>query len=199
MKNAPTPRAARWTLFIAIWLSCFSAVSVHARPSISVKHSFYSVSGNTSRDLRAQMNKAGPGAESILGGDARTKWEVKWSYGLVQIPGGCRINNATTSVHVTYVMPRWTNPADGSPELRAKWDKFVKALQKHEDGHKDHGIHAAQEIEAEITRLRPLRSCADMQRAVNTTANRILEKYRKEDQYYDVFTIHGMTQGAVFR
>lgn len=144
------------------------------------------------------MNKAGPGADGIMGGDARTKWDVKWRYGLSQIPGGCRIQNVTTSVHVTYIMPRWKNPADGSQELRGKWDKYVKALQIHEDGHKDHGIHAAQEIEAEIAQLRPLRSCNEIQRAMNTTANNILEKYRKKDLYYDILTIHGATQGAVF-
>lgn len=144
------------------------------------------------------MSKAGPGAEDIIGIDARTKWDVKWRYGLSQIPGGCRIQSVTTSVHVTYFMPRWKNPAEGSPELRKKWNKFVKALQIHEDGHKDHGIHAAQEIEAGIAQLRPLRSCNDMQRAADTTANSILEKYRKKDLYYDILTIHGATQGAVF-
>jgi predicted secreted Zn-dependent protease len=117
----------------------------------------------------------------IFGGYARTKWEVTWRYGLAQIPGGCRITAVTTSVHVTYRMPRWTNPADGSPELREKWDTFVKALQKHEDGHKDHGIQAAQEVEAAITQLRPLRSCNDIRKAADTTANSIKEKYRKKD------------------
>ncbi len=181
-----------------MWLLCSSAVFAHARPSISIKHSFYSISGRSSYDLRGQMNKAGPGADGIIGSYARTKWEVKWRSGLTQIPGGCRIQNVTTSVHVTYIMPRWKNPVDGSPELREKWDKFAKALQIHEDGHKDHGIHAAQEIEADIARLRPLRSCNDMQRAANSTASSILDKYRKKDLYYDILTVHGATQGAVF-
>ena len=181
-----------------MWFFCFSAAFAHAGPSVSVKHAFYSISGRTSHDLRTQMKNAGPGAEGILGGYARTKWEVTWRYGLTQIPGGCRINNVTTSVHVTYRMPRWTNPADGSPELREKWDTYVKALQKHEDGHKDHGIQTAQEVEAAIAHLRPLRSCNDIQRAADTTANRIKEKYLKKDLYYDILTIHGTTQGAVF-
>lgn len=116
----------------------------------------------------------------------------------MQIPGGCRVQNVTTSVRVTYVMPRWKNPADGSPELGEKWNKFVKALQTHEDGHKDHGIQAAQEIEAGIARLRPSRSCNDMQRAADTTGVSIVEKYRRKDLYYDILTIHGATQGAVF-
>lgn len=144
------------------------------------------------------MNKAAPGAKSNIWGDALTKWEVNWRSGLAQVPGGCRIHNVTTSVHVTFIMPRWTNPADGSPELREKWAKFVKAVQKHENGHKDHGIHAAQEIESEIAGLQPLRSCSEVQRAANTAANGIIEKYRRQDLYYDILTIHGATQGAIF-
>ena len=96
-------------------------------------------------------------------------------------------------------MPRWSDPADGSPELRAHWDKYLKALQNHEDGHKDHGIRAAQEIESELAGLRPMRSCTEMERAANSTGNGIVEKYRKRDLYYDILTIHGMIQGAVFR
>jgi predicted secreted Zn-dependent protease len=182
-----------------MWLSCCSADFAHARPSISVKRSFYPVSGRTAHDLKAQMKKAGPGAESKIWGDARTKWQVNWNYGLMQVSGGCRINGVTTSVHVTFIMPRWANQADGSPELKETWDKFVNALQKHEDGHKEHGIHAAQEIESEIARLQPMRSCGEVQSAANRRANTIIEKYRKKDLYYDILTIHGTTQGAVFR
>jgi predicted secreted Zn-dependent protease len=145
------------------------------------------------------MNKAGPGAESKTSGDARTKWQVKWRYGLAQVPGGCRIHHVTTSVHVTFIMPRWKNGANGSPELRERWQKFVTALQIHEDGHRDHGIHAAQEIESVLAGLTPMRSCREMESAANSTANDIMEKYRKQDLYYDLLTIHGTTQGAVFR
>ena len=87
----------------------------------------------------------------------------------------------------------------GSPELQERWQKFVQALQKHEDGHRDHGIHAAQEIESVLAGLKPMRSCREMESAANSTADGIMEKYRKQDLYYDLLTIHGTTQGAVFR
>ena len=184
---------------MTLWVSCFSAGSALAGPSVSIKHSSYPVSGRTSGELRAQMKKNGPGAESRIWGDARTKWEVKWRYGLAQVPGGCRIHTVTTSAHITFLLPRWTNAADGSPELRERWQNFVQALQKHENGHRDHGIHAAQEIESVLAGLRPMQSCGEVERAANTTANGIMEKYRKQDLYYDILTIHGTTQGAVFR
>ena len=198
LKNMQILRTARWLSAILIGLSCGSAGFAHARPSISVKHSFYPVSGNTAGDLKEQMKRNGPGASKVWG-DARTKWQVNWSYGLLPVPGGCRVHKVATSVHVTFTMPRWTTPAAGSPELREQWDKFMKALQRHEDGHKEHGIHAAQEIESGIAGLRPMRSCGEVQNAANTFADNIIEKYKRRDLYYDVLTLHGTTQGAVFR
>lgn len=191
--------AGNCLITFTMWAFCFSAGSAHARPSVSVKHSDYPVSGLTSHDLKEQMKKAGPGVESKVGGDARTKWEVTWRYGFAQVSGGCRINHVATSVHVTYIMPRWTNSGNGSPELRERWEKFLKALRKHEDGHKDHGVQAAQEIETEIAGLRPMRSCSEVERVANSTAKGIIEKYKRQDLYYDLLTLHGTTQGAVFR
>ena len=199
LKSKRIPRTARWLTAILMGLLCCSAVFAHAGPSISVKHSFYPVSGRTSRDLKEQMKRNGPGAESKIWGDARTKWQVNWNYGLMPVPGGCRIHKVATSVHVTFIMPRWTDPSDGNPELREKWNTFVKALQRHEDGHKEHGIHAAQEIESRVAGLQPMGSCGEVQKAANTLANGIVEKYKRQDLYYDIQTLHGTTQGAVFR
>lgn len=193
------PCAWRYILCAMLWATCFSVGSAHARPAVSVKHSDYSVSGLSSHELKEQMKKVGPGVESKVSGDARTKWKVSWKYGFTQLPGGCRIHNVATSVQVTYIMPRWKNSADGSPELRERWQKYLTALQKHEDGHKDHGVDAAEEIETEIAGLKPMRSCIEVERAANSIANGIIEKYSRKDLYYDILTIHGTTQGAVFR
>lgn len=187
------------SLFIALVVSCYSAGIAHARPAVSIKHTYYSISGFTSHDLSAQMKKAGPGAKSKISGDARTNWVVNWRFGVAPVPGGCRIHSVSTSVQVTFIMPRWKNAADGSPELRERWQNYVQALQKHEDGHRDNGIKAAQEIESVLAGLRPMRSCSEMERVANSTGNDILNAYRKRDLYYDVFTIHGLAQGALFR
>jgi predicted secreted Zn-dependent protease len=95
-------------------------------------------------------------------------------------------------------MPRWKNAAKGSPELRERWQNYLKSLQKHEDGHSDLGIKAAQEIESVLAGLSPQGSCREMERTANATATDILNSYKKKEEYYDILTIHGMTQGASF-
>jgi predicted secreted Zn-dependent protease len=145
------------------------------------------------------MEKNGPGAKNKTKGDARTKWSVNWSFGLKQVAGGCRIHNVTTSAKVTFTMPRWKNIAKGSPELRERWQNYMKSLQNHEDGHRDLGLKAAQEIESVLSALSPMHSCIEMERTANTTASGIVNSYKKKEEYYDLFTIHGITQGASFR
>jgi predicted secreted Zn-dependent protease len=186
-------------LFLALSLLCSVAGFAHARASVSIKHTSYPISGATSHDLRAEMEKAGPGARSKGEGDARTKWGVRWGFGLQQVSGGCRVHDVSTSVNVTFIMPRWKNAAKGSPELRARWQTYMKALQNHEDGHRDLGIKAAQEIESVLSGLGPMRSCSEMERTANATASDILNSYKKKEEYYDILTIHGKTQGASFR
>jgi len=187
------------SLFIALVVCCCLAGFAHAKPSVSIKHTFYPVSGGSSQELRAQMDKAGPGARSKIKGDARTKWAVNCRFGLKQVAGGCRLHNVTTSATVTFIMPRWKNAAKGSPELRERWQSYTKALQNHEDGHRDFAVKAAQEIETVLSGLRPMRSCSEMDRTANSTASDILNSCKKKEEYYDIYTLHGMTQGASFR
>ncbi len=193
------PQTRIVSLFLALALFCSLAGFAHARPSVSIRHTYYSISGATSHDLRAQMEKAGPEAKSKGEGDASTKWGVRWRFGLQKVSGGCRIHDVTTSVNVTFIMPRWKNAAKVSPELRERWQNNMKALQNHEDGHRDLGIKAAQEIESVLSGLGPMRSCSEMERTANATANEILNSYKKKEEYYDILTIHGKTQGASFR
>jgi hypothetical protein len=38
-----------------------------------------------------------------------------------------------------------------------------------------------------------------MDRTANSTASDILNSYKKKEMYYDIYTLHGKTQGAFFR
>ena len=192
-------RTGTMRLFIALVLLCFLVGFAHAKPSVVTRHNFYSISGVTSHDLRAQMEKSGPGAKSKLKGDARTKWLVNWKFGLKQVAGGCRVHKIATSVNVTFIMPHWKNADKGSLELRERWQNYTKALQNHENGHSDLAIKAAQEIETVLPGLSPMRSCSEMERTANRTAIDIVNSYKKKEEYYDILTVHGMTQGASFR
>lgn len=181
---------------LTLWAFILPAGSAQARPSITVKHSYYNVFGRTASELRDQMKKSPLGSQSKIWGVAKTKWQVTWRYGFRQDSGGCHLNHVATSVQIIFLMPRWINSAEGTPDLRGRWQNFLKALQKHENGHKDHGVDAAQEIETKLSGLRTMTSCSEVDRAVNSTADSIIQKYQRRDFYYDILTLHGILQGA---
>lgn len=74
----------------------------------------------------------------------------------------------------------------------------MTALQLHEDGHKDHGVAAAQEVLSTITNLPAYPSCPELETAANTAGKSVIERYNQKDIEYDRVTQHGATQGAIF-
>ena len=104
--------------------------AVQAKPSLRVNTKYYSISGTTAAQLKAQMRSKGP-----KGKWAYTKWYVRWS-------GNCRL-----SVSISYTYPRWANNSQASRPLQQSWHRMMARLRVHERGHARHGINAATEIE----------------------------------------------------
>ena len=101
-----------------------------AKPKVVVKTKYYSIVGSTSRELKNQMRRKGPG-----GYWAYTGWYVNWS-------GSCQV-----TVTISYEYPKWKNHGQAPAALRAKWDSMISALEGHERQHGQHGVNAANEID----------------------------------------------------
>lgn len=108
----------------------FGAVDA-AQPKTKVVEKFYTVTGKTGRELKAQMKRNGP-----KGYWAYTEWYVEWT-------ADCKV-----SIAITYTMPKLANRAQVPQPVRDRWDKMVVALKKHEEGHGKNGKSAAAEIAA---------------------------------------------------
>lgn len=101
-----------------------------AEPKIVVKTKYYSITGSTSRELKNQVKRKGPGGHL-----AYTGWHVRWT-------GSCQI-----TAEISYEYPKWENREQAPDDLRTKWDRMIAALTEHEKQHAQHGINAANEIE----------------------------------------------------
>jgi predicted secreted Zn-dependent protease len=75
----------------------------------------------------------------------------------------------------------------------------MRALQKHENGHKEIAIEARDEVVQKIEGLEPYASCQELGEAINSAGRAVLEQYRQEQIRYDKETDHGLTQGARLR
>ncbi len=169
-----------------------------AEPAVKVDTRHYDIHGDSAAELRQQMSRLGPPDRDGRRYDAYTKWYVAWHFTYREVGGSCRIERVTTSVDVTYTLPRWRAPRTATPELRAHWDRYLAALQAHEHGHRDFGVHSAREVEQQLQSLPAHGSCRELEAAANAAGHRVLDKFRARELAYDRDTRHGATQGAVF-
>lgn len=188
-----TVRLLACTLLLAL-----PALSARAEPTVKVDTHYYDIRGASAAELRQQMSRLGPPDRDGRRYDAYTKWYVAWRFTYHEDGKSCRIERVTTSADVTYTLPRWKVPRAAAPELTAHWDRYLAALQTHEDGHRDFGVRGAHEVEQQIRALPAHGSCRELEAAANAAGHRVLDKYRAQELAYDRDTRHGATQGAVF-
>jgi predicted secreted Zn-dependent protease len=169
-------------------------------PAISnIRYQYYSIRGTTAAELRAQMEQRGPvDRMERRRYDARTDWMLRWSYRYVRTGNQCTLRSITSQVNVTLIYPKWQPQSNVSRSLLTDWNRYITALQVHEEGHKDHGIAAGRDIVKKLSQLPPYPSCQELGKAANALAQSISKSYNQRDVDYDSTTRHGYTQGAVF-
>jgi predicted secreted Zn-dependent protease len=168
------------------------------RVRLSVDSVHYRVLGTSANALREQMRQLGP-TDRFGRWAASTRWDLKWSYPYDRADGGCRSGPVSVDLAVTFTLPRWDAPADAPAELVERWDRYVAALSHHEEGHRDIAVDAANEIAGTIEAVPAHATCRQFERAADTAARSVVERYRGLQIAYDDATGHGATQGAVLR
>ena len=173
-------------------------VTVAARPDISINNIYYTVSGETAWDIWTDIMKQSPVRQNGKTHVAYTKWHVDWKFWWFDKGETCEINKVSTSLDITYTLPRLEQSATIPDSLLNRWQSYYSALLRHEQGHKNLGIKAAEEIEREIAAMGARPDCEQLERDANDTGNRIIKKYSKIEKQYDQSTNHGLNTGAVF-
>jgi predicted secreted Zn-dependent protease len=158
----------------------------------------YDISGSTPADLRREMNAKGPQGAGGRRFDGYTKWYVSWNYRYHNSGGSCAFASVTTSVSVAITLPRWSNESSAGSDVRRQWARYLAALEQHEQGHRRHGIDAANEIDRAIAAMPPAGNCDALGANANALGAGILQKYNQRGLDYDRDTRHGATQGARF-
>lgn len=174
-------------------------IALADEPAVSVKTTTYKVQGNSVSDLRARMMQDGPVDAQKRHHPGYTTWRVTWTFGCGVAGGDARLERVNVKVDVKYTLPEWQKPGDADPELAAKWQDYMAALRKHEDGHRDIGVRAGRRILEMLQQLPAAESCVKAGQAANEAGQKILQSSRDEELEYDRATRHGATQGAVLR
>lgn len=183
-------------------LELISPIAPHPLPSdprVSITHRHYPIRGTSATELRSQLAQQGV-FEPAEGRryDAKTDWAVHWTYRTRSQSNHCTIADSGTRVEITFTYPHWNPPPGTARSLMREWQRYLAALQLHEEGHKNHGIAAARDIAQVLTQLPAAASCNQLSAKANSLAQQVIRRYNQKDIDYDRSTRHGFTQGAVF-
>ncbi len=160
----------------------------------------YDIAGSTIQELNAATRRLGPVSEATgMRVWGQCTWRIQWDYTRGGAEGKCALEKLSLVLSAIIDMPRWTD-RDSAPEpLKASWDRFYAALRVHEDGHKENGMRAANDLAKRLRALPPQKTCAELDQTIGELGKRIIAEYKMLDQSYDRATGHGVTQGAVLK
>ncbi len=171
-----------------------SATATRFIGQVSIEHAqiiYYDITGSSANELRASMDESGP-RDSSDGNkpvDAFTDWNISWNW-LGYGTDKCDLSAASVTYRIKVIMPRWEAPADASPELISKWEKYVETLALHEQEHVNIIVDNYLSVKTAIQGA----TCSTAEAA----AQKVLDSLRELNSNYDRGTKHGESQGAVF-
>jgi predicted secreted Zn-dependent protease len=180
-----------WALSISLL-----AAPVAGEPLARMHTSYYYIDGPSAAVLAAQLDQTGPVGSDGKHYAGRTRWDIQWKFRHQQQGITCSLKDVAVAVGIAQTLPKWRGEDKGAPGLKAHWSRFIDALQRHEEGHKEHGLKAGRQIEAAVLAVKPASNCEDLEAAANAAAQAIVAKFQALDEEYDRKTDHGRNQGA---
>lgn len=171
-----------------------------SEPIVKISQKYYSVSGANIAEIRRSLNYRSPIIDKGQKYDARTLWYIKarWKYRVNRQNGMCVMTGIQTFLDVKYTMPKLVNIRITTKNVLQRWRFYVRALFRHEQGHKEYGVRAANEIEIRIMTLPASRNCQVLSSNANRVIRSVMKKYKYLEREYDRVTNHGMNKGARF-
>ena len=156
-----------------------------------VKVEYYDVRGADINSVTASMMS---GREFA----GRTYWNLSYEYNARSQPGGCKADSVMTKLELRMSLPRWTPPAGVSGDMVDRWQRFIAALQLHEEGHLENAKNLERSARGALLAV-SAPDCGALNAALRARFDQVLERGRAEDRDYDQRTGHGKTQGATLR
>lgn len=154
----------------------------------------YQITGSTAAEIWSSIQARGP---RQAGGRyaAYTDVRLRWTYRYAPRGGACVVTEAQVDGMIEIHLPEWQAPAGADPELVTRWDRFVRSLRRHEEGHQQLGTESAQAIHHALASARAP-SCQGMDAVADAAARAVDREYAERARAYDHATGFGRTQGA---
>jgi predicted secreted Zn-dependent protease len=167
-----------------------------ASPVINEKTEYYEVCGSCEKDVQSELQEKCIKLANGEKYDSITNWKVKWDYSHSRDSETCTAESFVVTVDIVYRLPKFVRKGEVSQTLVEKWDRYMENLLMHEKGHRDRAVASAKELTRLVAELPPARTCAELDRLVNTLCRTRLDKLIEVQKIYDADTCHGVLQAA---
>jgi predicted secreted Zn-dependent protease len=177
----------------------FSRVKkAYTPPRVIEKYEYYEIRGNSETELRCQMTKNGCRWADGKKYDSLTSWQWRWDLGSDTASRTCTADSVRVTLDVSFRFPKWIASGDAPRPLVDKWDRYMRNLIRHEEGHRDMALEATADFARAVAGLPPVASCEDLDREVRALSRAMMAQLNADENEYDAATDHGSTQGALF-
>lgn len=156
-----------------------------AGAKVSVKNSFYEISGKNGAALLAAMDRSGPKHGFLTRAIAQTRYTVSWEIDWARTGDGCKVREANARLAITYTYPRLAGTV--SADLKRRWDRFLVGVRKHEEVHGALArkmVIAAEKAVSGFS-LRGDRSCGRIKKEVKRRVDAIYARYEAQQVAFD--------------
>jgi len=89
---------------------------------------YFTVHGETSSALSAEIDAKGPVGENGRRSDGYTRWSMSWTFGMNTDATGCIASSVTVDLDIRMTLPRWDTPPGANPQLITRWNRYLAAL-----------------------------------------------------------------------
>ncbi|GAA4869060.1 DUF922 domain-containing protein [Luteimonas vadosa] len=187
--------------FLFALLSIATDAQVHPAVQLTSAYRPYDVDGITIEQIVGSIARHGPreGAGSARAAGL-TKAEVTWTFRTWQDADRCEIADVQVLLDITVEVPRHRNRRLLPHAVSRQFDRYLEALDKHENEHVLLALEAGNAIGALLSSpAEDGARCTQVQRRLNKSAREIVRRYRVLNRQYDLRTRYGGTEGVFLR
>jgi predicted secreted Zn-dependent protease len=163
-----------WVLSLAIGLCAAGSAS---SGEIKERTTYFMVKGQTLADLNSSFGQGGPmlGSGERHGGATQVMFGGDATY--AEVGGTCRVDRAAFRLNLVTTLPRWSPPADATPEMKVVWRTLRNDVATHEAKHAEIAKRWLRQLETRVKALSPEPTCAAMKARVAMEKRDVLRQH----------------------
>lgn len=157
----------------------------------------YEVRGFSTDELTASLLAKTPIVDEqnhAWGGQCR--WNIKWEFRYDKAAQRCAIASFNLRLISVIDVPTWVNRSAAPLLVQQAWDRYDRALRRHEEAHRNTGVAAIYEMARQIRAIGSYPDCAMLDQQISLVGNQVDADFRAKDKKFDDDTDHGRTQGV---